>query len=101
QNVRAQVAGPGHWNDPDMLVVGRLGWGPKLRTTRLTPNEQITHITMWSLLASPLLIGCDLTQLDAFTTALLTNPEVLEVSQDPLGRQARRIAKVATSEVWA
>ena len=48
-------AGPGHWNDPDMLVVGKVGWGPKLRATRLTPNEQITHITLWCLLAAPLL----------------------------------------------
>jgi alpha-galactosidase len=94
-------AGPGHWNDPDMLVVGQLGWGPNLHPTRLTQNEQVTHITLWSLLAAPLLIGCDLSQLDEFTLALLTNPEVLEVSQDPLGRQARRIVAEDKLEVWA
>jgi alpha-galactosidase len=96
-----ECADPGHWNDPDMLVVGQVGWGPELHPTRLTRNEQVTHITLWSLLASPLLIGCDLTQLDAFTLALLTNPEVLEVSQDPLGRQASRIKAQQRLEVWA
>jgi len=94
-------AGPGHWNDPDMLVVGQVGWGPDLHPTRLTKNEQVTHITLWSMLASPLLIGCDLSQLDDWTLALLTNPEVLEVSQDPLGRQARRAAVVDRQEIWA
>ncbi len=95
-----QYAGPGHWNDPDMLVVGRLGWG-RLRPTRLTPNEQYTHISLWCLLTSPLLIGCDMSQLDEFTLSLLTNDEVLEVNQDPLGRQAGRVAKTGGLEVWA
>ncbi len=94
-------AGPGHWNDPDMLVVGKVGWGPSLHDTRLTRNEQVTHITLWSLLAAPLLIGCDMSQMDDFTLALLTNPEVLEVNQDPLGQQARRIAVDGKLEVWA
>lgn len=100
QNGLEVHAGPGHWNDPDMLVVGKLGWGPTIRDTRLTPNEQITHLTLWSLLASPLLIGCDLSQMDEFTVAVLTNPEVLEVNQDPLGRQAARVAVVGSTEVW-
>jgi len=100
QNGLEAYAGPGHWNDPDMLVVGKVGWGPTLRDTRLTPNEQVTHITLWSLLAAPLLIGCDLSQLDEFTLAILTNPEVLEVNQDPLGRQAARVAIVGSTEVW-
>ena len=68
-----------------MLVVGMVGWGEKVRPTRLTPNEQITHITLWSLLSSPLLIGCDMTQMDEFTLSLLTNDEVIDVNQDPLG----------------
>jgi alpha-galactosidase len=101
QDGHEKYAGPGHWNDPDMLVVGKLGWGPTLHDTKLTRNEQITHITLWSLLASPLLIGCDLSQLDDFTKALLTNWEVLEVSQDPLGRQARRVSATGSVEVWA
>ncbi len=94
-------AGPGHWNDPDMLVVGKVGWGPNLHDTRLTRNEQVTHITLWSLLAAPLLIGCDMSQMDDFTLALLTNPEVLEVDQDPLGHQARRVVARGKREVWA
>ncbi|MBN2445840.1 MAG: glycoside hydrolase family 27 protein, partial [Phycisphaerae bacterium] len=97
----AEFARPGHWNDPDMLVVGNLGWSADTRPTRLTPNEQITHITLWSLLASPMLIGCDLSQLDEFTLALLTNDEVLAVSQDPLGQQARQIIVDGKTEVWA
>ncbi|HEY9174892.1 MAG TPA: NPCBM/NEW2 domain-containing protein [Verrucomicrobiae bacterium] len=92
---------PGHWNDPDMLVVGKVGWGPSLHPTRLSPNEQYTHITLWCLLAAPLLIGCDMTQLDDFTLSLLTNDEVIEVNQDPLGRQAARVAKEGPLEVWA
>ena len=87
-----------------MLVVGTLGWGgwgPALHPSNLTPDEQYTHITLWSLLASPLLLGCDLTQLDDFTLNLLTNDEVLEVNQDPLAKQARRITGDDTYEIWA
>jgi alpha-galactosidase len=96
-----KFAGPGHFNDPDMLVVGKVGWGPALHPTRLTPNEQFTHISLWCLLSAPLLIGCDMTQLDDFTRGLLGNDEVLEVDQDPLGRQAARVAKDGPLEVWA
>jgi len=96
-----KYAGPGHFNDPDMLVVGKVGWGPALHPTHLLPNEQYTHISLWCLLASPLLIGCDMTQLDDFTLNLLTNDEVLEVNQDPLGRQAGRVAQNGQLEVWA
>lgn len=56
--------GPGHWADPDMLVVGMVGWGPKLHRTNLTADEQYTHISLWSLLAAPLLIGCPIDKLD-------------------------------------
>jgi alpha-galactosidase len=93
-------AKPGSWNDPDMLIVGLVGWGD-LHPTRLTPNEQYTHLSLWCLLCAPLLIGCDMTQLDAFTLSLLTNDEVLEVNQDPLGQQAARIQRTDTGEVWA
>ena len=92
---------PGRWNDPDMLVVGWVGWGPALHYTLLTPSEQYTHITLWSLLAAPLLIGCDLEQLDLFTMNLLTNDEVLAVNQDPLGKQAIQIRKTDEFEIWA
>jgi alpha-galactosidase len=96
-----KYAGPGHWNDPDMLVVGYVGWSARVRPTRLTPNEQYAHISLWCLLCSPLLIGCDMTKLDDFTLNLLTNDEVLEVNQDPLGLQATRVIKEGTREVWA
>jgi len=95
-----RYAGPGHWNDPDMLVIGNLGWG-NVRPCDLTPSEQYAHISLWCLLDSPLLIGCDMSQLDDFTKGLLSNDEVLEVDQDELGRQATRVAKTGDLEVWA
>ena len=101
QGGHEKYVGPGRFDDPDMLIVGKVGWGPSLHPTRLTPNEQYTHISLWCLLCSPLLIGCDMTQLDAFTLNLLTDDEVLEVNQDPLGRQASRVGKDGMLEVWA
>jgi alpha-galactosidase len=92
---------PGHWNDPDMLVVGKVGWGSNVHDSGLTPDEQYTHISLWCLVCSPLLIGCPIDMLDEFTLSLLTNDEVLEVSQDPLGQAARRIAQNGDTEVWA
>jgi alpha-galactosidase len=101
QDGHEKYAGPGHWNDPDMLVVGKLGWGRNLHSTHLTPNEQLTHITLWSLLSAPLLLGCDLSQLDPWTTSLLSNDEVLDVDQDPLGKPAGRRSRDGLLEVWA
>jgi alpha-galactosidase len=101
QQTMAPYAGPGHWNDPDMLVVGKLGWGPKIRNSRLTPDEQYSHISLWSLLSAPLLLGCDLAQMDAFTLNLLTNDEVLAVDQDPLGKQATMVYDGVRYQVWA
>jgi alpha-galactosidase len=100
QGGHEKYVGPGHFDDPDMLIVGKVGWGPNLHPTRLTANEQYTHISLWCLLCSPLLIGCDMTQFDDFSLGLLTNDEVLEVNQDPLGRQASRVSKEGTAEVW-
>ena len=100
QDGHEKYAGPGHWNDPDMLVVGKVGWGSP-HPTKLTPDEQVTHITLWSLLSVPLLIGCDMSQLDPFTTALLSNDEVLAVDQDSLGKPAGRKAKEGSLEVWS
>ncbi len=94
-------AGPGGWNDPDMLVIGHLGWGQPLRPSRLTPNEQYLHMTLWCLLAAPLMLGCDMTRLDDFTRGLITNGEVLDVNQDPLGRAASRVAVRGPTQVWA
>jgi len=93
-------AKPGHWNDPDMLIVGRLGWSANLRDTNLTPDEQYTHISLWCLLASNLLIGCDLTEMDDFTHNLLCNNEVIAVNQDILGKQAAQVVNQDSIQVW-
>ena len=100
QTQNTEYAKPGHWNDPDMLVVGWVGWGPGLHPSPLTASEQYTHISLWALLSAPMLIGCDLDKLDDFTLNLLTNDEVLDVSQDPLGRQASPVEKEAGYQVW-
>ncbi|NNM84691.1 MAG: alpha-galactosidase [Phycisphaerales bacterium] len=100
----ARYAGPGHWNDPDMMLVGygKFEDGP-LHNSHLTPWQQLTHVTLWCMVAAPLLLGCDLTRLDKFTTDLITNTEVLDVNQDPLGRQAQpvRIDTGRSLQVWA
>ena len=85
----AAFHGPGHWGDADMLVVGMVGgWKTTPRFSQLTPNEQDTHITLWAMLASPMLIGCDLAKIDDFTRSLLCNFEVNDILQDPLGMRA-------------
>lgn len=96
----APYAGPGHWNDPDMLVVGQLGWGAKLHATHLTPDEQRSHISLWCMLSAPLLLGCDLDQLDHFTLGLLSNDEVLALDQDALGQQAVRVATLGAIDIY-
>jgi alpha-galactosidase len=92
QNRLAEWAGPGHWNDPDMLEVGNGG---------MTHTEYRTHMSLWSLLAAPLLAGNDLRDMSPETLEVLTNPEVIAINQDPLGRQARRVAQEGDLEVWA
>ena len=100
-------AHPGAWNDPDMLIVGILGIPSKgigmteYHKTTLSPNEQYTHISLWAVLCSPLLVGCDLTRLDDFTLSLLSNDEVIETNQDELGAQAALVAKGPRAQVWA
>jgi alpha-galactosidase len=103
QTGHEQYAGPGHWNDTDMLVVGHLGWGRinPPRPTNLTYDEQLTHISLWALQAAPLLIGADLSQIDDFTRDLLGNREVIAIDQDPLGKAAHRVASDGWTEVWA
>jgi hypothetical protein len=100
QNKLYPYAMPGHWNDPDMLIVGQVGWGENLHSTRLTPDEQYTHISLWCLLSAPLLIGCDISKMDDFTLNLLTNDEVLAVDQDVLGKQAQQKIKKPNYQVW-
>lgn len=97
----APYGGPGHWNDPDMLVVGDISTGAPLHPTRLTPDEQYTQVSLWCLLAAPLVIGCPLERLDSFTLNLLDNDEVLAVDQDPLGKPAVRISDTAGGQIWA
>lgn len=101
QDKWAPYASPGHWNDPDMMVVGYVGWGKEPRPTNLTPDEQYTHMSAWCLMSVPLLLGCDLTKLDDFTLSLLTNDEVIAVNQDPLGKQATVISTQGESGVMA
>ena len=97
----ASFAGPGHWNDPDMLVVGRVGWGPQLHPTALSPDEQYAHISLWSLLSAPLLLGCDLSSLDDFTLNLLSNDEVIAIDQDPLGKEAVCVYNGDGNSIWS
>jgi alpha-galactosidase len=87
QDKAESYAKPGNWNDPDMLIVGQVGWG-RLHPSRLTPDEQYTHISLWCLLSAPLLIGCDMTKFDDFTLNLLSNDEVLALDQDAIGKSA-------------
>lgn len=101
QSGREKWTKPGHWNDTDMLVVGSVGWGTNQHATRLSPNEQMLHLALWALQAAPLFIGADLSKLDPFTLALLTNDEVLDVDQDPLGKPAGRVWKESRLEVWS
>jgi alpha-galactosidase len=96
----APFSGPGHFIDPDMLVIGRVGLGGP-HPSRLTPDEQYSHISLWCLLSAPLLLGCDMDKLDPFTLGLLTNDEVLDVDQDALGKQATVVAKEGTTEIYA
>lgn len=91
---------PGSYNDPDMLCVGPVRFND-FKGSRLAPNEQYTHISLWALIASPLMIGCDMTKLDDFTLSLLTNDEVLDINQDPLGLGAGCVAEGDEWEIWA
>ncbi len=100
QEAWAPFHGPGHYNDPDMLVLGQVGWD-RPRWTRLTADEQYTHMSLWCLLGAPLLLGCDLEKIDAFTLGLITNDEVLAVDQDPLCRQATCVAQAGRGCAYA
>ena len=99
QDKGAPFAKPGNWNDPDMLIVGEVGWG-KTHPARLTPDEQYLHISLWCLLAAPLLIGCDMEKFDDFTLNLLSNDEVLALDQDELGKQAVCVLKEGNVRVY-
>ena len=99
QDRAAAWAKPGNWNDPDMLVVGIVGWGNP-HQTKLKPDEQYLHFSLWSLFSAPLLIGCDLEKMDDFTLSLLTNNEVIAVNQDPLGKQATCVYSIGELRIY-
>jgi alpha-galactosidase len=85
-------AGPGHWNDPDMLEVGNGG---------MTDTEYRSHFSLWAILAAPLIAGNDLRDMRPEIHDILTNKEVIAVDQDALGREGDRVAKNGDLEVWA
>ena len=88
----ARYAGPGHWNDPDMLEVGNGG---------MKADEYRSHMSLWALLAAPLLAGNDLTRMSPETLAILTNRDVIAIDQDPAGKQGDRVSAEGKFEIWA
>jgi alpha-galactosidase len=88
----AKYAAPGHWNDPDMLEVGNGG---------MNAEEYRTHMSLWAILASPLLAGNDLTKMDADSRATLMNEDVIAIDQDALGKQGDRVTAVGPFEIWS
>jgi len=86
-----QYAQPGQWNDPDYILIGWVGEARKQgegKPTSLTPDEQYSYMSMWCLMAAPLIFSGDMDKLDEFTLNVLCNAEVIEVDQDPVGKQA-------------
>jgi alpha-galactosidase len=91
QLILAKYAGPGHWNDPDMLEVGNGG---------MNGDEYRTHMSLWAILAAPLLAGNDLSKMTPETLAILTNHDVIAIDQDPAGHQGSRISALGLTEDW-
>src|SRR6184192_4588230 len=91
QNDLAQRAQPGHWNDPDMLEIGN---------GAMSEMEYKTHMSLWAILAAPLLAGNDLRSMKPEINAILTNREVIAVDQDKLGKQGQRAWQTGEQEVW-
>lgn len=91
-NAWASYAGPGGWNDPDMLEVGNGG---------MTTEEYRSHFSIWAIMKAPLLIGCDVTSIGSDTLAILSNPDVIAVNQDSLGVQGKKVNENGSLEVWA
>ncbi|XP_031268333.1 alpha-galactosidase-like [Pistacia vera] len=88
----ASYAGPGGWNDPDMLEVGNGG---------MSTEEYRSHFSIWTLAKAPLILGCDIRSMDKDTLELITNEEVISVNQDKLGIQGKKVKKTGDLEVWA
>jgi alpha-galactosidase len=97
----AVSAGPGAWNDPDMLIVGLYG-SNGVGGTGMTDTEYQAHFSLWALMSAPLITGNDLTNMNTATRNILMNPEVIAVDQDPLGIQGSKVADNGTGlEVWS
>ena len=92
--------GPGYWGDPDMMLIGLQRSFGTVHPTYLTRNEQYTHVSLWSLMCAPLLLGCDLGKLDDFTMSLIKNREIIAINQDTLGTPARRFVRCDSYEIW-
>lgn len=92
-----KYSSPGRWNDPDMLEIATKEKGQP----GLTPDEEYTHMTLWCLVCSPLLLANDMSEMDAFTKNLLENDEVIAVSQDSLGDQAVEVVHDGDARVYA
>ncbi|MCD7457339.1 hypothetical protein HAX54_034889 [Datura stramonium] len=90
--VYADLAKPGGWNDPDMLEVGNGG---------MTKDESVVHFSIWAISKAPLIIGCDVTNLSNDTMEILANKEVIDVNQDELGVQAKKVRMEGDLKVWA
>ncbi len=101
----SQYAGPGGWNDPDYILIGQVGDARHMETsaaaTRLTPEEQYSYMSMWSLMASPLFFSGDMTKLDTFTLNVMCNSEVIAIDQDSLGKQATIARKTSDEFILA
>jgi alpha-galactosidase len=93
-------AGPGHWNDTDMLVVGLRGKSREITGAGCTDSEYRTHFSLWCMLAAPLMIGCDVRSMDAATREILTNREAIDLDQDGLGMQGYRASRNGLCEIW-
>lgn len=94
-----EYGGPGGWNDLDMLVVGLKGKG-QIAGSGMSFVEYQTHMSVWCMACSPLMIGCDVRTLDSDTASLLMNREVLDANQDPLGIPAKCVRQMGQSEIW-
>jgi alpha-galactosidase len=98
-------AGPGGWNDPDYILIGTVGDANNIaapaKPTHLTPGEQYSYMSMWSLMAAPLFFSGEMTRLDEFTLNVLCNAEVIDIDQDSLGRQGRVIRQTPREFVLA
>jgi alpha-galactosidase len=96
----AHLQRPGHWNDPDMMTLGWVGWGRRQHYSHLTPNEQYLEVSSFSLMGAPLILGNNLNRMGAFTMNLLTNSEVLAVDQDSLGIAGIPVFRHSNTQVW-